>query len=119
MQTTNEIRAGQDVAPLIVTADLQGTAVLAVEDEVIVGLQDLVIEFDERKALFHTHFIGLGRQHAIDAEVTADVAQEGEVVEGGQPIGVVDHNRLVASIGDEAANLRLDRLAIFADGVDG
>ncbi len=34
------------------------------------------------------------RQHAVDGEVPADVAQEGDVVEPRQPLGVVDHRRV-------------------------
>jgi hypothetical protein len=116
VQAPNEVGPGQNVAPLVVSTHLQGTSVFAVEDQVVVGLQDLVVEFDEGQALFHALPVGLGRKHAIDAEMAADVAQEGQVVERSQPFRVVDHDGVFPRVGDKAANLGLDGAPVFLDG---
>ena len=48
VQPAAEIDAVDDVAPLIGAAHLQDAAVTAVELDEIIGLQDHVIEFEER-----------------------------------------------------------------------
>ena len=115
----DEVDAGQDVAPLVVAAHLESALAGPVKVQEIVGLQQLVVEFDEGQTLFHAHFIGLGGQHAIDAEVAADVAQEAHIVQLQEPVGVVEDQGSLAVEIQVAVELGLDRDAEAADGLLG
>ena len=89
-----EIDAVDDVAPLVRAAHLQIAAVAARELDEVVGLQDHVVEFDERQLLLavEPQLHRIHREHAVDREMAADVAQHLDVVELGQPLGVVRHH---------------------------
>ena len=89
----------------------------ALQLQEVVGLQDLVVELDEGQALLQADLVRLGRQHAVHAEVPADVAQEIDVLERQQPVRVVDHDRPVAGGGQELPYLRLDVAAVLLDGL--
>ena len=80
-----EIDAVDDVAPLVGAAHLQAAAVAPVELDEIVGLQDHVVEFEERQRLLalEPQLDRIHRQHAVDREMPADIAQELDVVELG------------------------------------
>ena len=56
----------------------------------IVGLQQLIVEFDERQPAFQADFVRLRRQHTVDRKMAADVAEKINVLEIQQPIGIVD-----------------------------
>jgi len=91
-----QIDAVDDIAPLIRSAHLHKAAVAAVQFKEIIGLQDHVVEFEERQRLLavQPRFHALKRQHAVDAEMPANVAQEAKVVQIIQPFGIVDHHRI-------------------------
>ncbi len=57
------------------------------------------------------------RQHAVDGEVAADVAQELDVVERRQPLGVVDHHGVGAAVA-ELQELGEDALHALLVGLD-
>ena len=105
-----EIDAGNDVAPLIGAAHLQRAAVALVEFDEIVGLQHHVIEFEERQFLLavEPHLDRVEGEHAVDREVLADIAQEIDVVERVQPVGIVGHDG-VAAVALEFQKLGKDR----------
>jgi hypothetical protein len=71
-----EVDAVDDVAPLVRAAHLQHAAVAPVELDEIVGLQDHVVEFQERKLLLAVEPLldRIEGEHAVDREVAADVA---------------------------------------------
>ena len=85
--------------------------VALVEFDEVVGLQHHVIEFDERKFLLaiEPQFHRIERQHAVDREMPADVAQEIDVVERVQPVGIVRHHGVAAMAALEFQELREDR----------
>ena len=56
----------------------------------IISLKEHVIELDKVQALFQTDFVAFRREHAVDAEMTADIAQKFDVIDLGQPVGVVE-----------------------------
>ena len=82
-QPAAEIDAVDDVAPLVRAAHLQHAAVAPVQLDEIVGLQDHVVEFEERQLLLavEPQLHRIEGQHAVDGEMPADVAQEIDVVE--------------------------------------
>ena len=91
-QAADQLGAGGDVAPLVGTADLEAAAVMVVQPEKIVALQNLVAELGEAHAV-------LGREALLDAvlgehlrhaEMFADLAQKGDERKFFQPIVVVD-----------------------------
>jgi hypothetical protein len=118
-----EIDAGDDVAPLIGAAHLQVGAVAARELRVVVGLQKHVVELDERQLLLavEAQLDRVHRQHAVHRHVAADVAQEIDVVELGQPFGVVEHQRvgLAVAEGEELREHRLDLVLVVLNRLKG
>ena len=81
----------------------------------VVGLHDHVVEFQERKALFHALLIALGAQHVVHREARAHLAQQLDVVELHQPVGVVEHHGLALAEVDEALHLALETFGIVVD----
>jgi hypothetical protein len=59
-------------------------------------------------------------QHAVDREIAADVAQELDVVELQQPVGIVDHDRVgrAVAVAQDAAVDLLDALDVRGDLFD-
>ncbi len=59
-------------------------------------------------------------QHAVDGEVPAHVAQELDVVERRQPLGVVEHDGVGAALAEfeEAREHALDGVLVGLDGLD-
>src|SRR5687768_5834421 len=49
LKPANEIGAREDLGPLVVTTDLQEATETAMELEEVVGLEQLVVELDERQ----------------------------------------------------------------------
>ena len=74
--------AGDDIAPLVRAAHLQTQPKRRDNSTEIVGLQDHVIEFEERQRLLalepQPHAVH--GQHAVDREMPPDIAQERDVV---------------------------------------
>ncbi len=90
----DQLGAGREVAPLVAAARLQGAAVAPVQLEVVHALQDLVAELgvaDTALAVQPRADRLLG-DHAPDAEVPADVAQQVDRRQPGGPVEVVDHD---------------------------
>ncbi len=87
--------AGDDVAPLVGAAHLQIAAEAPGQLDEIVGLQDRVVEFEKRHRLVavEPQLDAVLGQHAVDRKMPADVAQQRDVAQFVEPIGVVDHDR--------------------------
>ena len=118
-----ELDAVDDVAPLVGAAHLQHAAVAARQLDEIVGLEDHVVEFEEGQLVLalEPELDRLHRQHAVDREMPADIAQEIDVVERGEPLGIVDHQRAgrpVVEI-EEAGKDRAEALLVGLDLVIG
>jgi hypothetical protein len=111
----DEIDAGQNIAPLVVAAHLERALAGPEEVQEIIGLEQLIIELDEGQTLLHAHPVGLGGQHPVDAEMAPDVAQESHIIQGQEPIGVVDGDSPPPVEIQVAVKLGLDRDAEAAD----
>ncbi len=81
----------------------------------VVGLHDHVVEFQERKTLFHALLIALGTQHVIYGEARAHLAQKLNIVEAQQPVGIIHHDSLALAEIDEALHLALEALSVVVD----
>ena len=92
--TARQIDAVHDVAPLIRPAHLHQTAIAAVQFQKVIGLQDHVVKLKKRQALLAVkpRLDRFKRQHPVDREVFADVAQKADVVQLIQPFGIVDQD---------------------------
>ncbi len=114
-----EVDPRDDVAPLVGAAHLQVALVAPRQLDEVVGLQQHVVELDERQLLLalEAHLRRIHRQHPVDREVPADVAQEFDVVERRQPLGVVGHDGVAARLA-EIQELREDRLDAVLVRVD-
>src|SRR5215468_10357023 len=69
--TADEVDPGDQVLPLIVPSYLEHTAIALEEHQKVIGLQQLVVELEEREPGFQALLVRLERQHAIDAEMPA------------------------------------------------
>ncbi len=114
-----EIGAHDNVAPLVRAAHLQDAAMALEELHVIVGLQDHVVEFEEAERLvaIEPQLHRVHRQHAVDREVPADVAQQRDVEQRVEPLGIVGHHR-VGRAAAERQVIREARLDLRHVGVD-
>ena len=83
-------------------------------------MQDHVVELEKRQRLvaIEAQADRIHRQHAIDREVPADVAQQRYVEQRVEPVGVVRHDGRPAGIRaelDEIGEAALDRLHVGVD----
>ena len=117
-----EVDAGDDIAPLIGAAHLCDAAVALVQLHEIVCLQAHVVELDEGQFLiaFEAQLHRIHRHHAIDGKMPADIAQEVDVVELGQPFCVVGHDgvRLAVAELQEFREDALDAVLVLLDRLD-
>jgi len=72
------------------------------ELEEVVRLEDHVVELEEAQGLLapEPRLDGLEGQHAVDAKVLADVAEELDVLEAVEPVGVVYEPRVARSVAE-------------------
>ena len=96
LHAPDQLDAVDDVAPLIGAAHLQGTAQPAVQLDEVGRLHRHVVELEEAHRLlaFQPQFDAVESQHPVDREVHAVVAQELDIAEPLQPLGIVQHHRL-------------------------
>ena len=106
----DQVDAGQNVGPLVVAAELQQAAVPALQLQIVVGLQQEVVELQKAQSGVEPPAVGLEAQHAVHREVAPDLAQEVEVAEFGEPVGVV-HDDGALQV-DEAADLAPHQLGV-------
>ncbi len=113
VDAADEVGAVDDVPPLVRTAHLEADIVAAAEFEEVVGLEDHVVEFEEAERLFavEAEADAIEGEHAVDAEMAADVAQEGDVGESFEPISVVDLDWGFHETGENAG----DRLFVISN----
>ena len=89
----------------------------------IIGLQAHVVEFDEGELVLalQPQLDAVHRQHAVDREMPADVAQELDIIEVRQPVGVVEQQRVASAFAkaQEFLENRLDRGLVGVDLLNG
>lgn len=112
-----QIRARQDVRPLIVAAHLQDAIVFAREVQEIVGLKELVTEFHESQpAALEPAAVDVGGQQAGHGEVDAHVTREVDPAHFPDPVDVVHEHRRVGHVEAEVrAHERLEVLDVAFD----
>jgi len=115
LNAADQIGAGDDIAPLVIPADLELTAPGLVELEEIVALQELIVELDKREALLEAQLVRLEGEHAVDREVTANIPEKLDIVEVGEPLGVVHHGELDVPGGEKALDLPTDGRRVGVD----
>ena len=81
----------------------------------IIGLHDHVVELQEGQALFHALLVALCTEHIVDGEACADLAQELDIIEVQQPVGVVDHDGFTFAEINESLHLALEALGVVVD----
>ena len=117
-----EIDAVDDVAPLVRAAHLQPAVAPLREFDEVVGLQDHVVEFEEGQRLLaiEPELDRIEGEHAVDGEMAADVAQELQVVDAAQPVGVVEHQRVgrAAAVSQIVGEDLLERGDVLLDRLD-
>src|SRR6185312_2779116 len=116
-----ELDPVDDIAPLVRPAELCAAADPPRQLEKVKCLEDHVVELEERQRLLavepqlHT----LECQHSVDREMLADLAQELNIFEPVEPVGVVDHDRVAWTLAErqemlehaaDAGNIRVDLL---------
>ena len=85
----------------------------------VVALHDHVVELQEAQTTLHALLVAAGTQHIIDGEATTHFTQHFNVVQGLQPLGVIEHQSLALGEVDELFHLALEALGIVLDGLLG
>ena len=91
----HQVDAGNNVAPLVVAADLQGAAVALRQFHEIVGLQEHVAELgvgNARVVALQPAADGVALNHGIDRKVLAHVTKEADDVDPPRPVEIVRHD---------------------------
>ena len=113
VDATDQVDSGREVAPLVTAACLEHTGISAAKLEVVIGLQDLVAELAVADASgLEPGADRLLGEHAADAEVLADVAQEVDRRQVAGPFEIVDDPRRVLALERE------DPLDLGPDSLD-
>ena len=99
------------IAPLVRTTDLQGYAMVLIEDIKVISLHDLVGEFCIGNPCLNPALDGIFTHHVVDSEVFTDIAQEVDKADAAKPVIVVDHFGLIIALVkvQKARKLILDR----------
>ena len=100
---------------LIVAAELHIAIVILKQIVEVVALHYHVVELKEGETLLHPLLIALGSEHIIDREAGTDLAQQIDIVEVEQPIGVVDHLSLALAELDETLHLPPEAIGVMLD----
>ena len=85
----------------------------------VVALHDHVVELQEGQALLHALLVALGAQHVVHGEAGTYLAQQLNVVQVQQPVGVVQHQRLALGEIDKLLHLLFKAGGIVSDIVLG
>ena len=94
LDLADQFGPGEDVEPLVAAARLERAAELAELVQEVVRLEQHVVDLDEvQAARLQPVPVGRVAEDLVDAEVLADVAQELDVAQRRQPVGVVDQER--------------------------
>ena len=96
VDAARELHAVHDVAPLVRAAHLQEAVGAAGQLQEVVGLEDHVVELQEAQRLLavEPQAHAVEGEHPVDREVGADVAQQRDVAEPVEPVGVVHEQRV-------------------------
>ena len=78
-----------------------------VEFQEIIGLQKLVIEFQEGKPCFQADFVSLEGKHAVDGKMAPDVPEKIDVIQISKPFRIIDQFGVSTEI-QETLHLRFD-----------
>ena len=81
----------------------------------VVALHNHVVKFQEAEPLLHALFVAFRGQHPVDAEAGTHLAQQLDVVQVHQPVGVVEHHRFAFTEFDEAFHLALEALGVVVN----
>ena len=111
----------RDVAPLVAAPELEIAAVVEVEAEEVVGLEQHVAELGVRDALigaFETALDGLLGHHLVDGEVLAHIAQVLERREPAQPVGIVEEQCAVVVEVEELGQLGTNPLQVALNALE-
>ena len=117
----DEVDAHGDVAPLVAAAELDVAAVVEMQAQEVVGLEQHVAELGVGDPLIRTLEAGLDGllgHHLVDGEVLADVAQVLEGRQRAEPVGVVEQQGAAVVEVEELAQLGADRLEVALDGLE-
>ena len=106
-QAPAQLHAVDDVAPLVGATHLQRAAMAPIQLDEIIGLENRVVELQEgeRLSALQAQPRGIHGEHAVDREVTADIAQEGNVGEPRQPGIVVHHDGVARAVAEAEESL--------------
>ena len=113
--STDQLGAGQHIAPLVVAAELQVAAVILVEPVKIIRLHDHVVKLDKGQALVPSLLIAFRRKHPVYRKMRPDLTKQFHVIEVKQPVRIVDHERFSVRKINETAHLNLKALDIVGD----
>ena len=95
----------------------------AAEFAEIVALQDHVVEFEEGQRLLavQPQLDRIERQHAVDGEVDADLAQQRDVAQRVEPVGVVGEHGVGGAVAEaqERGEAAADAGHVGGDGLVG
>ena len=111
MQLPVKRRAGNNVAPLVASANLENAAVAFIEMDEVEGLHQHVPHLQKREAaLLEPIGIGFGGKHGIHVEVDAHQTHEIHVAVLFHPICVVQYHGWILAL---RADKALDQLPDF------
>ena len=97
----------QNIAPLIVAADLERATVILVQPQKIVRLHGHVVKFQKAQTFFQTRLKAIRSEHFVYGKIRAVVAQKIYIVEFAKPIGVIyEQSAVLAVETDEPFELR-------------
>ena len=117
--TTDQFRAAQHVAPLVIAAKLHIAAVMLEQVVEVVRLHGHVVKFQERQAFLHSLLEALCTEHVVDREAAADLTDKVDIVQLQQPVCIVDHLSLAFTEFDKPLHLLFKAVAVVLNGLHG
>src|SRR6516225_3320981 len=118
-RSAGRARRRRRYCPLVGAADLQLAAKAPRQLKKVVGLEDRIVEFEKAEWLvaLEPQPCAILGQHPVDREMTPDLAQQRNIAEFVEPIGILDHNGVVRAVAeiDELGEDRADSCHVAGD----
>ena len=89
--TTNQLCTCKHIAPLIISAKFQITAVFLEQLIEIIRLHDHVVELEEAKPFFHSLLVTLCCQHTVYRKMRTNFAKDFYIVQPKKPVCIINH----------------------------
>lgn len=72
--SANQLHTGDNITPLVIPSNLEEAVLIPIKYIKIIGLKELIVEFDKTESRFQAFFIGFEGEHPVYRKMPPDIA---------------------------------------------